>query len=201
MTRAKNRKKKVTRRILVKAELLPRVRGRRSQNRVRELFKIPSDEEKPGITYEARHLGPYCHHAYSTRRQRQRRTNAAHRSAAFVTGLRKTNTRYATKRAALFARGWPDSLGSRISTILHSHGLENLRSNDCWYTKQEPRVSNQGRIITTCHRIGGVDPGRHTEHQGNGGWSRRPHARSGRTMDETVLRHTGGGKIPEVRHG
>ena len=53
----------------------------------------------------------------------------------------------------------------------------------------------------TCHRLVGEDPGRRTEHQGNGGRSGRPHQRTGRTLDETVLRHTGGRKIPEVRHG
>ena len=48
-------------------------------------------------------MGPYCHPAYSTRQERQRRINAVHRSAAFAKGLRKTNARYTTKRAALLA--------------------------------------------------------------------------------------------------
>ena len=90
-----------------------------SQNVTRELLKIPSEEDKPRITHDARHLGPYCHHVYSTRQERQRRINAVHRSAASAKGLWKTDARYVTKRAALLAHVVGPIL-SGAETALHT---------------------------------------------------------------------------------
>ena len=73
---------------------------------MRELLKNPSDEAKPRIIHEARHLGPYCHHACSTREERQRRINASQRS------ISQRSQVCDEESSTLFIRGWPDSLGS-----------------------------------------------------------------------------------------
>ena len=144
--------------------------------------------------------------------------NAAHRST-----LWKTNARNATKRAAALGGKASGKQTGEDGQVVHKANEKIRRFGRLPCAKTEARfrwmqeLSRRGNVrrctfrrttgitpgqdLTTCHLLGGKDPGRPTEHRRKGGRSRRPHQRTGRTMDETILRHAGGGKIPEVRLG
>ena len=89
---------------------------------------------------------PYCHHACSTRLERQKRTNAVHRSVASAKGLWRTNVRYATKRTSLF-RHVVARLGGKTVLLTDTDG-----------TCSDPAMVSDGRLALN-GRVSGQQTG------------------------------------------
>ena len=104
------------------------------------------------MTHDAHHVGPYCHHAHSTRLERHSRINAVHRSAASTKRTMEDHCQARDEESGTpCSRGWSDSLGSRDTlTRTGNASIKRWLAIVASHSTEEHRANRQGKMVLWC---------------------------------------------------